>query len=207
MNQPILAFDLEARSRQLPEDRQELLCRAADQMFDLVSAGSTVNLLFVCTHNSRRSQLCEVWANVACSRYAVSLVQCFSCGTEVTECNPRTVESLRRTGFVVESDGAGENPKYTCQPPEGPAVVLYSKAFGDATLPTKDVAAMMCCDDADANCPVIPGAKFRVALHYQDPKSSDGTALEPETYDERSRQIGAEMFYLMRQVAAKSGQG
>ena len=207
-------------SAQLPADRQELLRRAAVDIAHFATEKIPANLLFVCTHNSRRSQFSQVWAAVAVSHYNVRQLQCFSCGTEATACNPRTVESLRRVGVEVkETGGTPDNPLYRCtftktpledfstgasalQPPPAIgslSVELFSKAFGHASLPTDNLAAMMCCDDADTKCPNVLGAKTRVALHYRDPKHADGTPTEAATYDERSLQIAAEMLYLVRQ--------
>jgi hypothetical protein len=58
----------------------------------------------------------------------------------------------------------------------------------------------MTCSEADKNCPVVRGAAVRVALPYEDPKVADGTPAEAARYDERSRQIATEMFYLFSEV-------
>ena len=62
----------------------------------------------------------------------------------------------------------------------------------------------MCCDDADAKCPIVPGATRRIPLHYQDPKVADDTPQQDVTYDRRSLQIAAEMYYLLQQVRVGS---
>lgn len=196
---------IQSKSEQLGDARRTLLDDAAESVRQLQESG-TAHLLFVCTHNSRRSQFSEVWARVALSRFAASNIEIASCGTEVTECNPRTVESLRRLGFAVSSNDSSENPIYAVQATndsQQPATEfeLFSKAFGHESLPTSAIVAMMCCDDADQKCPIVPGAEARVALHYRDPKESDGTDAEAQTYDSRSQEIGAEMFYLIRQLA------
>ncbi len=195
---------IEASSRQLNPLRQQLLLDAAQQMHRVLAAAGQLNLLFVCTHNSRRSQLSEVWAAVAAEHYSLPRVNAFSCGTEATECNPRTVASLRRIGFELSGDSATANPVYQLHLSNQRTQQLFSKAFGHASLPTHAIAAMMCCDDADQNCPVVPGAELRVPLHYQDPKRSDDTAEEEATYDRRSREIGAEMFFLLRQLSQRT---
>lgn len=184
-------------STTLNADRVALLENAAKQMKVIVDAKGEASLLFVCTHNSRRSHFSDVWARVAAEHYGVDGVSCASCGTEATEANPRTVASLRRTGFDIPIPVASENPVYTFSYGDR-KIELFSKAFGHSSLPTSAIVAMMCCDDADVKCPVVPGADARVPLHYVDPKVSDGQDFEEVTYDERSHEIAAEMFFLLR---------
>lgn len=203
-------------SKELPADRTSLLLAAAKEIAATNTPEVPTNLLFVCTHNSRRSQFAQFWGAVAISHFGASNLRSFSCGTEATACNERTIESLKRSGVDVEVIANKENltnPVYRCafadpdQPADKEAVTveLFSKAFGHASLPTSQVAAMMCCDDADTHCPNVPGAIARTALHYRDPKHSDGTAAESETYDERSLQIAAEMFFLVEEVFKQTG--
>jgi arsenate reductase len=71
---------------------------------------------------------------------------------------------------------------------------------GDTIPPDRDFAALMTCSEADAGCPFIPGAAFRLPLTYADPKEADGTDHEVERYDERVREIGGEVFYLAASV-------
>lgn len=79
-------------------------------------------------------------------------------------------------------------------------MICFSKTFDDPANPDKNFAAIMTCSDADENCPLVPGTSFRKAVTYRDPKESDGTDHEMETYDERCRQIATEMFYMMSRV-------
>lgn len=188
-------------SEQLPGQRRELLDAAAKRILKARANGS-VNFVAVCTHNSRRSQFCQAWGALAVAHYQVEAVECFSCGTEATACNPRTIDALERSGWQVKRPASKElNPRYECNFGDVQKVTLWSKAFGDQSLPTRQIVALLCCDEADKACPTVPGAVARVALHYVDPKVSDGTAEEAATYDERCRQIAAEMFYLVRQLS------
>lgn len=191
---------IEKHSKSLSEERSQFLTKAAESIVRLQQIRGQVNLLFVCTHNSRRSHFSDFWTQVAMSCYGAENLSSSSCGTETTECNPRTIASLQRVGFDVSSDGKEQNPHYSI-PFGGREITLFSKAFGAPGLPTSDVVAMMCCNDAEENCPIIPGAEHRVSLHYKDPKSADGTDAEAATYDARSLQIASEMFFLVRQIA------
>ena len=152
-------------------------------------------LNFICTHNSRRSQLSQVWANVFADFYGYN-VNCFSGGTEITACNERTIASFERMGFTLLNPG-GENPHYELSYHENKTpIVLFSKIYNDFPNHKNNFAAVMTCSHADKNCPFIPGSDKRIALPYEDPKAADDTPKEAETYDERSLQIAAEMKYV-----------
>lgn len=155
--------------------------------------GGLIQLEFVCTHNSRRSQLAQVWAKTAADYFGVSQVVCFSAGTEVTALNPRAAASLERAGFLVKNPG-GNNPRYEISThEEEEPVVCFSKLIDDPENPSTDFAAVMTCAEADAACPVVLGAE-RISLPYLDPKVADDTPREAAVYDERSAQIATEML-------------
>lgn len=193
---------IEAASHKLPQDRQKLLSGAASEIAAQLNAQGTVGLNFICTHNSRRSHLSQLWAAVAAEAYGLDGIACFSGGTEATACNERIVRSLRRGDFsVVAQEPTANNPHYWAQFAESqPPLELFSKRYDDPANPSSGFFAMMCCSDADAKCPVVLGASGRVALHYNDPKASDGTDAEDATYDLRRDEIAAEMFFLLRHI-------
>jgi arsenate reductase len=156
-------------------------------------------LNFICTHNSRRSQLAQIWAQTAADLAGVS-VNCLSGGVEVTAFNERAVASIQRSGFKVEQSGS-ENPRYTISHSEDQEpIVCFSKLYDDTINQAEKFAAIMVCSDADENCPFIPGTEARIPIRYEDPKAFDGTALETSKYDERSMQIAAEMFYVFNSI-------
>ena len=191
-------------SQKLSADRREVLEEAVAKI-RRASQDGPINILGVCTHNSRRSQFCEAWCALAVAHYEVPGVTCFSCGTEATACNPRTIDALERNGWKIKRpESVSGNPQYECTFANVKTVRLWSKAFGDPSLPSARIVALMCCDEADKACPMVPGALARVALHYVDPKVSDGTAQEAATYDKRCQQIAAEMFYLIRQLSSST---
>jgi arsenate reductase len=186
----------------IPAERLELLSNAASGIRKAIADQGSVDLVFICTHNSRRSQFAQVWAAVAAGHYQLENIRSHSCGTETTACNSRTIAALERAGLQVTSSGIKTNPFYSVvYQPELPPAVLFSKAFGHDSLPTKNFIAMMCCDHADENCPVVFGAIQRVKLSYVDPKISDDSGNEAQVYDERCLQIAAEMLELMRMVS------
>lgn len=183
----------------IPEARKVLLARLSAYIADRRHAGKPVFLNFICTHNSRRSHISQIWAATAAAYYGIEDVHCFSGGTEATAFNPRAVAALQRAGFQVENPG-GDNPHYrVCFSAEAPALECFSKVFDDPFNPESDFAAVMTCSQADENCPYIPGAS-RISVTYEDPKVADDTPEETARYDERVRQIGREMFYAMAGV-------
>ncbi len=180
---------------------QELEHQAGESAAWLTKQG-TVVLVYVCTHNSRRSQMAQVWAQVASAHYGVSGLSAYSGGTETTACNTRTVRALKTAGLAVNSRTEGENPVYQVRFSEQEKPLqLFSKTYHDEVNPREDFFAVICCSDADLNCPVVEGTTHRYVLHYLDPKASDETPAEAETYMERNRQIAREMFYLVSRVS------
>lgn len=158
--------------------------------------GGPIRLVFICTHNSRRSHFGQVWSAVAARKFGWKNVETFSGGTEATACNPRSVAAFQRAGLKVENPG-GENPRYLVKMGEElPPLVCFSKKFSDPFNPQSAFAAVMTCTQADRACPIVPGASYRISIPYEDPKVSDGTPQEAATYDARCRQIAAEMMYV-----------
>jgi arsenate reductase (thioredoxin) len=155
-------------------------------------------LTFICTHNSRRSQFGQIWAKTAAHFYGIKNIETYSGGIEVTACNPRTIAALERAGFTVSKENTPTNPRYTVMAGEGiEQNILFSKIYSDAFNPQKAFVALMVCSDADEKCPLVFGAEERFSLPYTDPKVADNTPQENATYDERSRQIAREVFYIM----------
>lgn len=192
-----------AGANDVPEDRRVVLREGAAFASERVKEGKPVRMVFICTHNSRRSHLGQVWAQVAAEVFGVPKVETFSAGTEATACNVRTVRALERAGLGVTVEREGDNPLYRliCGT-EDESVTCWSKTLEDTSLPKDDFAALMCCGSADAACPLVTGATARVRLLYRDPKEADDTPEEAARYDERCLQIATEMLWMMREVAA-----
>jgi len=185
---------------QIPSTRKEKLREVAVYIRSASEKGVIPKLNFICTHNSRRSHLAQVWAATAARYYGIKDIETYSGGTEATGFNPRAVAAVERAGFKVENPG-GDNPKYKISFDEESApMICFSKKFDDEFNPNKNFAAIMTCSDADENCPFVAGADFRKPITYRDPKESDGSDQEKETYDERCFQIAREMFYMVSQV-------
>lgn len=166
-----------------------------------VDQHNVANLIFICTHNSRRSHISQIWAQTAASYFDISKVNAYSGGTEATAFNPRAVDALRDIGFKIELSSSGVNPHYSVQySNDHPTFEVFSKRYDDPGNPTNDFAAIMTCTHADVNCPIVVGATKRISLPYDDPKDFDGTDLESLKYKERSLEIGREILFAFSQI-------
>lgn len=185
----------------LPAERIERLDSLATYIRRKLDAGQPARLTFICTHNSRRSHFGQVWAQVAAHFYGISPVECYSGGTEVTACNPRTAAALERAGIRVQRITGGGNPVYLLQYADGvPPLAAFSKVYDQPPNPASAFAAVMTCSQAEANCPYVPGAEKRFSITYDDPKSADGAPEEGAVYDARCRQIAQEMMFVFSRV-------
>lgn len=186
----------------IPTDRKAELAKVADYVRSRLAGSVPAKLTFVCTHNSRRSHLSQIWAHVAADFYTVKNVQTYSGGTEATALNPRAVAALQRAGLrIAADDPSAENPRYQVKMSDQlPAQECFSKVFDAPPNPTRDYCAVMTCSQADDACPLVMGSDLRMPIRYDDPKIGDDTDQELVLYDERSRQICREMLFLMSSV-------
>lgn len=202
--EPIRAF-VEERTQefdQIEADRRAQLDAMAAWVRGRRHHSEPASLIFICSHNSRRSHMAQIWAAAAADHYGITGVVTYSGGTEATAFNPRAVQALRDLGFDIQGNEKASNPRYrvrfaTTLPP----LIAYSKRYDDGgENPRTNFAAVMTCSQADAECPVVAGAMARFAVSYDDPKASDGSDREAEAYAERCRQIAREMLYAFSKV-------
>jgi arsenate reductase len=188
---------------QIPDARKAVIRHLTNYVADKSRSDQKILLNFICTHNSRRSHISQVWAQTAAYYYGVKNVETFSGGTEATAFNPRAVTAMKQAGFEISTVKEGRNPVYTVKfSDEAPALTVFSKKYDDDFNPKKEFAAIMTCSHADENCPVIFGASRRIALTYNDPKDFDGTPQEAAMYTERVHEIGRELLYAFSKVSA-----
>lgn len=190
----------------IPSTRKGLLDDLRILIQDEFKKKNQVSLNFICTHNSRRSHISQIMAYTAYYYHDLSgkmEVHFFSGGTEATAFHPRGIEALQDYGFQIDSINhdtyhfGSKNPTYHVRiSNEIEPILAFSKRYGDPPNPTKDYLAIMTCDHAAENCPIVFGADKKFGLTYRDPKESDGTPQESQIYKERIQEIGREMFYL-----------
>lgn len=187
---------------QIPDDRKSILLDVADFVAQRRRSGNPAKLIFICTHNSRRSHLSQIWGAVAAEHYGIKGVETYSGGTEATAFNPRAVVALERAGFEITSTGDTKNPEYHVHGTGDRVLTCFSKRYDDPANPHADFAAVMTCSDADEKCPLVMGSIARIPLRYEDPKVADGTPQEAAKYDERCAQIARELLYAFSLVKA-----
>ncbi|MEO6684079.1 MAG: protein-tyrosine-phosphatase, partial [Ginsengibacter sp.] len=182
----IEAFIDSLQEESIPENRKILLAPLITYIQNKMSKKEPVQLNFICTHNSRRSHLAQVWAQTMASWYSLPNIYCFSAGTEETAMYPMVAETLRETGFNVQTNSQKQNPVYHIFFSEnvGP-VIAFSKKLDSEFNPKNTFSAVMVCSQADESCPNILGADNRIALDYEDPKLFDNTSEQREKYLER----------------------
>ena len=192
---------LEDNFNEISDSRKLLLSKVADDIQILLDKKETAKLVFICTHNSRRSQFGQVWASAAAQHYSIERIETFSGGTETTCFNKSALNAIESDGFSVNEIEKSNNPRYLIKGLKNwnPSI-CFSKKYDDETNPETNFLALMTCDQADEACPLISCASSRFALNYLDPKVADGTPNEKQVYQMRSRQIATEMLFLFSTV-------
>lgn len=186
----------------ISEKRKTLLVEIANAIISALKKNQRLNLMYVCTHNSRRSQFGQVWAYCAVHYFGIKNIQVFSGGTEATAFHQNAIHALVRSGHNISIIKENENPRFTFSFDENfPSLICFSKRFDAADNPSAQIFAIMTCGEAEQNCPFIPGALAKFSTTYEDPKIFDGTESQDQKYDERCLQIATETFYLFSKVS------
>ncbi|HZK64386.1 MAG TPA: arsenate reductase ArsC [Puia sp.] len=125
-------------------------------------------ILFVCIHNSARSQMAEAFLN----KYGNGQFEAESAGLEPGTMNPNVVAVMLEAGIDLSKKGT-----------QGVFDLFRKSTFYNAVITV--------CDGASAErCPVFPGAVKRIAWSFEDPSAFKGT---PQEVLQRTRQIRDEI--------------
>lgn len=182
-------------------ERKEVLQPLIDYIQQKTINNNTVRLNFICTHNSRRSHLSQIWAQTMAAYFNVQNVNCYSGGTEATAMYTMVAETLKKQGFNIQKLSKNSNPVYAIKYNNNELPIIgFSKKFDHQFNPENNFCAIMTCSQADEGCPFIAGAEKRVPITYEDPKLYDNTNLQSEKYLERSIQIATEMYYVFSNI-------
>ena len=181
----------------ISNDRKKILDDISSKINGHVQNDKELNLLFVCTHNSRRSQFAQVWAHLAINYFGLLNLNSFSCGSEQTMIHENTITALESFGFRVQNE---KNNKINFYFSENSYVECFSKTFLHNSLPDNQIISLMTCDDADKNCPLITGSLSRISLPYSDPKIYDDSSECILEYQKTSNHIAQEIFYIFSKV-------
>lgn len=185
----------------ISEERKLVLQPLIDYIQTKVNNRQEIRLNLICTHNSRRSHLSQVWAQTAAAYYDIKNVFCYSGGTEATALFPMAAKTLSKQGFQINTIAEGNNPVYAIKYAENTHPIIgFSKTYDADFNPQSEFAAIMTCSQADGGCPFIAGAEKRIPITFEDPKAFDNTPQQAEKYEERSIQIATELFYVFSQI-------
>ena len=188
-------------SQSISDERKEVLLSLVDYIQEKVNARESIRLNFICTHNSRRSHLSQIWAQAMAYHVGLKNVSCYSGGTEATAIFTKVLETLTMQGFQVLKLSENDNPvvavKFAAN--ENP-IICFSKTYDHPFNPSTQFGAVITCNNADEGCPIVLGAEARFPIKYDDPKAYDGTPLQTEKYAERSLDIAREMLWVFSQV-------
>jgi arsenate reductase (thioredoxin) len=112
-----------------------------------------LRVLFLCTHNSARSQMAEgLLRDLAGDRFEV-----FSAGTEATRVRQEAISVMAEIGVDISSQESKTLERYIDEPFDRVVTV---------------------CDDANETCPFFPGARERLHWSFPDPSRAGGEAEE-----------------------------
>lgn len=193
--------DLKNDFGKIPQQRKDLLIKISEYISKKRAQNNEINLVYICTHNSRRSHYGQIWAKVASVYYGINHINTFSGGTETTAFNINAINALKRVGFDIKQIDTEKNSTYHVlfAEDENP-IICFSKVYNHSKNPQTYFAAIMTCSDAEENCPFIQGVELRIGTTYDDPKAFDGLPQQDEKYDERCKQIALETLYVFSKV-------
>ncbi len=190
-------FDAES----ITAGRKEVLKPLVEYIQKKKDNNETIRLNFICTHNSRRSHLSQIWAQTMAFHLNIKNVFCYSGGTEATAMFPKVAETLEKQGFQIQKLSETENPVYAVKYDKNePPIICFSKTYDNKFNPQGEFGAIMTCNNADEGCPIVVGAEARFPIKYDDPKAFDHTDLQDAKYAERSLEIAQELFFVFSQI-------
>ncbi|MAY82789.1 MAG: protein-tyrosine-phosphatase [Flavobacteriales bacterium] len=182
------------------EKRKQLLNPIVDYILNKIRESKESHLIFICTHNSRRSQMAQFWAQYLADYFELP-ISAYSGGTEVTKLAPQAAKAIEGLDFTIEIDRSNaSNPRYRLVYEGKKEILLYSKLFSEISDTLPSFASLMCCSQAEETCPFVPGTELRVALNYEDPKHADGSPNEDEAYQKCLMLIGSEINYVFSEA-------
>jgi len=114
------------------------------------------NIIFICIHNSARSQMAEEYMR----KYHGDKFNCYSAGIEQGKLNPIVVEAMRLDGIDISNNKA-EN------------VDIYINSGIDFDY------IITVCDETNAEkCPIFPGNGKRIHMGFEDPSALNGSCVQ-----------------------------
>lgn len=201
MNNSIASTIQQVKTMEIPDDRKKVLNHLTQFIQDKKDRNLPIRLNFICTHNSRRSILTQVWAQTLANYFKLENFTAYSGGTEKTAVYQLIINTLRDAGFEVAPLTKSDNPVISIKFSDNEHPIIgFSKHYDASFNPTSEFAAIMTCSQADGDCPFIAGAEKRIPIRYEDPKQFDNTGEQVQKYQEINLQIASELFYVFNQI-------
>ncbi|CAL2105240.1 Arsenate reductase [Tenacibaculum sp. 190524A02b] len=201
MNTTLLQTIKNLDTSSISEERKLVLSPLINTLQVKLKDNQPIQFNFICTHNSRRSHLSQIWMQTLASYFKVSTISCYSGGTEATAIAPQVIKALTKQGFSIHTLSEGSNLVYAIKYAENSMPIIgFSKEYFHNFNPSSNFIAIMTCSQADDGCPFVAGAEKRIPITYEDPKAFDNTELEAEKYLERSIQIATELYYILNAI-------
>lgn len=198
LKQKIKALEAEVEGTSL--HRKRVLDQIITYIRKQQSNNQSVQLMFVCTHNSRRSQFGQIWTAILSAHYGLNLLA-FSGGTEVTKTHATVLDVFKQLQVPILSEDETTNQKHLIHI-DNKTITVFSKLYNHPHNPKSNFAALMTCSEAAENCPYIQGCDLRIPLSYDDPKIFDGTNEELNAYQKTSDEVARELVYVFMGVKA-----
>lgn len=185
----------------ISKEREKVLQPLVESIQKKVNKNEPIRLSFICTHNSRRSLLAQIWAKTIAEYLLIKNIECYSAGTITSALYPKIADVLEQQGFYIEKLTTTNNPIYFIKYQDNKMpIIAFSKDLNHLFNPKTEFIAVMTCSEADKGCPFIIGAEERISVTYQDPKISDSTTEQSKVYIQRSLQIASEMLYVFSKI-------
>lgn len=193
----------QAEQLQLSAERLEIIHALSTAIIKKIKQNEAVNINFICTHNSRRSHLSQIWAQTFANHFKLPQINCYSGGTEATQLFPMIADTLSKQGFSIHILAEGLNPIYAVKfDVNDKPIIGFSKTYQHPFNPQQHFIAVMTCHQATEACPVVFGASDRISMWFEDPKVFDGTPEAAQKYEERSIEIARELYLVFKEVNA-----
>ncbi|AVQ13223.1 Low molecular weight phosphotyrosine protein phosphatase domain protein [Leptospira santarosai] len=186
----------------IDDSRKKILSGFSKAVKKTIMKNNCAKLIFICTHNSRRSQIAQMIALASAEYLDMPEVEAYSGGTEVTEFYNNSVQALSSIGFRInKKSGNVQNPRYiVAYKTKKQPVVAFSKLYSDSINPKEKFIVVMVCSSADETCPYVPGAEKRISLPYSDPKAYDNKDEVSGKYIETCETIAREILFVFQNV-------
>lgn len=182
---------------QISSLRRAELIRAAQLFQETKVAGRTLNLLFLSKDDGVLGPLAQVWSWLALNYYCISDFSCQCAGLSAAGLHPETIKTMERAHFSATCLTLGSNPVYRVGVGEkAPTIACYSKRLDDPRL--RDQFAVVISLEADVEPLPIPSSPnaSRLLLPFEDPRQGGGEQVVEKAFDEVSKQIARELFFL-----------